>query len=285
MRNELTANSVKPKHINDCGQNNGHAICIRMNTDEIKNMSRIRLRLSLRGYFLTKGFTFPNKIIDWQKLKSIVSTNFFRNTSIWIVLIPIAAKTFSLTEDTLTFNILGEQIKILFRLPFSWKALYFSGIFFLSARILYETRCPKIVKSYSNYVDYKEKGGTTDRLIEHFLETTNLQSFGNEGGLKFSKMEDMKDYYKCVTGKSFRFLDDNDCEFFQNPTGDPPRDCKKIHDLELPKEKRPELFRYTSFRASFYNAIDRAWVMVFLLLGSVCLGYVFIENLIYVVVR
>jgi hypothetical protein len=83
---------------------------------------------------------------------------------IWLFIVPIAAKTFSLMGDIATVTVFDYQFKIELTLPFSWNVFYFSALFFAIAHLTYNFRCPKLVKQHPTYTSFNREGKPTWHL-------------------------------------------------------------------------------------------------------------------------
>lgn len=77
---------------------------------------------------------------------------------IWIFIVPIAAKLLSKTNEIIFLTIFNYTFEVNLGLPFSWKMFYFSALFFTIATIIYQTRCPRLIKEYQNFSAYDQEG-------------------------------------------------------------------------------------------------------------------------------
>lgn len=77
---------------------------------------------------------------------------------IWVFIVPIAAKILSMTSDMATITIFEYTFDVNLALPFSWKMFYFSALFFALATLIYQIRCPRLVKEYPTYSDFDVEG-------------------------------------------------------------------------------------------------------------------------------
>jgi len=96
---------------------------------------------------------------------------------IWIFLVPIAAKLLSQVNEVANVEIFGYKFEILLSLPFSWKAFYFSAIFFALATILHRLKGPRLIHDHPTYASFREEG----KLDWH------LRSYANDIDIDYDK--------------------------------------------------------------------------------------------------
>ncbi|SFV89966.1 hypothetical protein MNB_SV-4-812 [hydrothermal vent metagenome] len=102
------------------------------------------------------------KIPSWPTLSNIGNNKIVISSYIWIVIIPILAKF--IEQVTLEY----KDFVFALELPFSWKLLYLSALFFALATSLYLYFCPNLIKKFSDIEHFKEKGLTKEQLIVFF---------------------------------------------------------------------------------------------------------------------
>lgn len=87
----------------------------------------------------------------WQWYKSFFSVTIFRYFVTFFALVPIFAKV--LNQIPKHVNLFGYNVNI--TLPFKWELLWMSAVSFVFAYLLYVIFCPKFIKEYSSFGDYK----------------------------------------------------------------------------------------------------------------------------------
>ena len=110
-----------------------------------------------------------NKVPKWSSFKSLGSSRIIKSSYLWLFLVPAIAKSLETLEDTVTFTVFGASININMSLPFSWTMFYFSAIFFAAASILFNVFCPKGIKRYNNYEDWRSDGKSMTSMITAFI--------------------------------------------------------------------------------------------------------------------
>jgi hypothetical protein len=94
----------------------------------------------------------------WSQLDKIRKIKIISSMYIWVFIVPIAAKILSMTSDMATITIFEYTFDVNLALPFSWKMFYFSALFFALATLIYQIRCPRLVKEYPTYSDFDVEG-------------------------------------------------------------------------------------------------------------------------------
>lgn len=99
--------------------------------------------------------------INWSQLEKLNAVKFIQTMYIWVFLLPILVKLIlvKLLEhvgESARLTIFGYTFEALLSLPFSWIAFYFSALAFALANLIFQARCPSIIK------DHRKKG---DRFI------------------------------------------------------------------------------------------------------------------------
>lgn len=105
-------------------------------------------------------------LIRWNKLKSIQNNKIIKSTYIWLVIVPITAKTLSRLEDTFTFSINSHEYILDLALPFSWQIFFLSALFFVLGNIFYIFSSPRIINEFSDYGHFSSTGGSHEDIEE-----------------------------------------------------------------------------------------------------------------------
>jgi hypothetical protein len=94
----------------------------------------------------------------WSQLDKIRKIKIISSMYIWVFIVPITAKILSMTSDMAAITIFEYTFDVNLTLPFSWKMFYFSALFFALATLIYQIRCPRLVKEYPTYSDFDVEG-------------------------------------------------------------------------------------------------------------------------------
>lgn len=77
---------------------------------------------------------------------------------IWIFIVPISAKVLEKTHEIAEITIYSYTFEVTLSLPFSWKIFYFAALSFAIATIIYQTRCPRLIKEHPTFASYENEG-------------------------------------------------------------------------------------------------------------------------------
>ncbi len=103
---------------------------------------------------------------DWHTLERIFDSSFIKPIYIWVFLVPILLKISSNIPSTLLIDSSGFEppFEIHLDIPFSWKCLYFSGVFLFLARLLFICWCPNFVRWNRNAASAITAGVTVQQV-------------------------------------------------------------------------------------------------------------------------
>ena len=94
----------------------------------------------------------------WQWYKGFFNITVLRYLVTWFAIVPVIGVLILNIPEQIAITI-GDgteyTVKIGFSLPFNWKLLWGSSLSFVIAYILYLIFCPRFIKTYSNYGNYK----------------------------------------------------------------------------------------------------------------------------------
>jgi len=119
-----------------------------------------------------KYLTFIKKNIKWSDIKILPQNKLIKSSYFWFALVPIIAKILNKIEVPLTLNI-NQNILIDMNLPFSWKIFYISSLLIVIANILFFVFCPKIIKEFNDYSEFKKSGRNSNNLIDYIPQSNS----------------------------------------------------------------------------------------------------------------
>ena len=105
-----------------------------------------------------------SKVMSWSLLEKIQRIKLIKSMYIWLILVPIIAKSLSKVEEVANVKVFEYSFALDLGLPFSWKVFYFSALCFAAANLIYLLRCYLIVKEHRNYSEFKEAGKGVHQL-------------------------------------------------------------------------------------------------------------------------
>lgn len=149
----------------------------------------------------------------WEDLKTFGSSRVIRTAYFWFVFVPIAAKLIAPIAGQETM-IWGLRLHI--GLPFSWQCFFFAALFFSAANLIYDVRCPWIIKRFSLPGEFLSAGFSRLRLkmeaarLQEALEAlptkdhddvANLNKvLGDNAGHPGESAEELRNMYIVLTG-------------------------------------------------------------------------------------
>ena len=140
--------------------------------------------------------------ILWSQLAKLNAIEFINTMYVWIFIVPILAKLLENTGSEVRLTIFEYTFEAHLTLPFSWVAFYFSALAFAAANLVFQARCPRIIKEQSNYSEFKR----SNRGIEHL--DSYLPEIGmNWEGLRQS-LERQDEYFSGVAEVENPVMDD-----------------------------------------------------------------------------
>lgn len=117
-------------------------------------MSKIIKELLALGYVSVTN-------MDWSELRVIKYASFWSLHLFWFSIYPILHKSSLIVNNTVnvTFKFLPIEVKTIeIEMPFSMLILYIGSLCIVWANIIYYVRCPKVIKLYQHYSEFKCTG-------------------------------------------------------------------------------------------------------------------------------
>ena len=110
------------------------------------------------------------KYFTWELISFVQRIKFIQTMYIWIFIVPILVKSLSKLSDAATVTIFQHTFEVQLALPFSWMIFYFSALAFALANVLYQLRCPGIIKDHKDYADFKSSNKGMVQLDKYINE-------------------------------------------------------------------------------------------------------------------
>ena len=105
---------------------------------------------------LVSSITGPDKVwTHWQWYKVFFHIAILRYLVLWFAAVPVLAKLLQKVPHELTIALGDRVITLAMRLPFTWELLWVCSFTYVIALFLYNIVCPRFVKEYSSYAEYK----------------------------------------------------------------------------------------------------------------------------------
>lgn len=121
---------------------------------------------------------------SWRTLYLVLEARVFANLYIWLLIVPWLVNLTSHLPPTVSLTPFNSSpaINLQLSLPFSWYVLYFSGVSFVLARLVYLYFCPRFLRQFDNAGDAKSHGLTVqyignesrDFLVSYFRKPARV---------------------------------------------------------------------------------------------------------------
>jgi len=113
-----------------------------MASDDMRTIARLRAYVSENWLHWGGARYFGNS--------RLVKTSYF-----WFLFVPLVARWMAPFAGEQVLTILGTTFHVTIDLPFSWKLFWVMSVLFGTGQLVYAARCPKIIKRFSNYGEYR----------------------------------------------------------------------------------------------------------------------------------
>lgn len=114
-----------------------------------------------------KASDFKNVLEHWQNLKPWFNPVAIRLLMPWFAVIPILLHIFRDVPRYITFPTVPPLV-LTMELPFRWWLLWIASLLFAIAFVLFHLLCPKFVKRYASYIDYRKHEHSPRWLASEF---------------------------------------------------------------------------------------------------------------------
>jgi len=126
------------------------------------------------------------QITAWTALSGIGRIRVFRSSYFFFVAIPIAARFLRAIDPNIEIHIFGDIFHFSLALPFSWKILYFSSLFFVISISIYWLFCPNLIKDFRDFREFQEAGNSQDTIKADLFAHLHDRTEGSVACIAFS---------------------------------------------------------------------------------------------------
>ncbi|ELJ8483742.1 hypothetical protein RUK26_003377 [Vibrio cholerae] len=208
--------------------------------------------------------------MNWLVLSEIKRSKIVSSMLVWMLITPILAKVLG-SVNAINLSFIDTDGAFTLSLPFSWQVFFFCALFFTIANLIFSFKCPTLISKYQNYSQFQEQDDSLYLLIGQLNDHLNgpiVRDNFLEIGVIVSKYTPSKDIAREWTS------DDTSMVNWR----------KGIDSLRHSEATyKPDVFSSTrTLLSKFYLN----WVKVclfFYSLGFIGLGWVTLENIIFVV--
>ncbi|WP_028023563.1 hypothetical protein [Enterovibrio calviensis] len=98
----------------------------------------------------------------WNFVRYFGESKLVRSNYLWIFIIPLLAKN---------FDIISTHIGLDLELTFSLSKFFFASLFFCLGTVIYQLRCPSIIKQNESYASFLNEGKNTQHVSDYLVES------------------------------------------------------------------------------------------------------------------
>jgi hypothetical protein len=135
-------------------------------------------------------------VLCWHWLKKAESNKIVQSMYIWLILVPIIAKSMSLIESPFIITISEKAHAFDVSLPFTWILFFGAALFFTLANIIFICFAPKIIKENDDLSDF-ERAGKDELHLKKYLGKSFKSEFKVEqnNALKHKTSINLKEWF------------------------------------------------------------------------------------------
>lgn len=133
--------------------------------------------MQMPAAWLSRQFDMDRERYNWQSYRSFFQFPIIRYMIYWFALVPAVL---TVTSD-IPEEICAASYCVKVALPFSWWILWLASLSFIAAYVLYQFFCPRFIKQYPSYAEFKNQGHSprwaawqVAELVENHFEIPKL---------------------------------------------------------------------------------------------------------------
>lgn len=213
----------------------------------------------------------------WIQLQTFGNSSVLKSSRLWLILVPLAVKALEASPNPLVIPSIGVSLNL--DLPFSWKIFYFSSVAFAVAGLIFDWRCPPLVKDYDGFPAYNAQQFDPTRLSELLIAFNPI--FGKENlaairrFLRHAQLSplELDDLIKRFHEADTEFATDIERASLVN----------RLRNIQVDENHEGSAFHFVRSLASSHFPVSLAICTIAYVTGFLLLGWVLIQNFCYVV--
>ncbi len=236
-----------------------------------------------------------NVYSHWQWYNEKFNITVFRYLVAWFAIVPAIAKILENVPEQVIFKVNeNSSLTINFQLPFTWQYLWAASLFFVIAYILYMIFCPKFIKTYSSFSDYKSHKHAPRWIAWISLDIVKAKSelpkfferIKTKGYIKELSKSELSNFgIKASDIPLVNVQENQSVLYFEYKSkiyslGMPILNSDNELDIEQTKEVERELFWEVFGRYSTIRKPVRIVILILLLLSLLSFSFALYENII-----
>lgn len=120
--------------------------------------------------------TFSRIIPGWATLRAWSASRVLQTSLYWLAIVPIAVSVLQNAPGEIAVPLRDTSIRISLKLPFAWSALWGAGIAGFAAQAILHIACPKPIRDFRGYSEFRDAGLNREYLIDQLLRCCSLES-------------------------------------------------------------------------------------------------------------
>ncbi|ROR70441.1 hypothetical protein EDB59_1095 [Vibrio crassostreae] len=101
--------------------------------------------------------------VKWTLVKILGNSNIVKSNYVWIFVLPFIAKNIDNINKTLNLDL---------AITFSLSRLFYASLCFAIATLIYQLRCPLMIKENANFRTFTEDGKNVQHIVEYHEQCT-----------------------------------------------------------------------------------------------------------------
>ena len=96
--------------------------------------------------------------ISWESVRSFGNSHIVKSNYLWLFIIPFLAKNMGPINEYFHLNI---------EITFNISRFFYASLSFAIGTLIYQLRCPDLIKNHDGYADFDDKGKTLQHIVEY----------------------------------------------------------------------------------------------------------------------
>lgn len=207
--------------------------------------------------------------LKWGSQRAFAKSGIVKTSAIWLIVVPLAAKTLSSLDDVIDMTIFGGLVSVTTALPFAWQLLFIAAVCFTIAGIVFSVFCPEIIKKYNDFSQFESEGKTRLQI------NSALKAIAwNSSEKKFNKIytDSVSNYFYKYNETTPKYndvmLNEKALSLLEDVSGNSGKNSNAFYHVYDLSNMHGQLFIWTS--------------LVFYMAGFICIGIIALQNICYV---
>jgi len=118
--------------------------------------------------------------IRWSDVRALGQNRLVRSSFVWIAIVPAAARIALSLKERVTDPPWAKGMVESLHLPFSWQLLFWAAVCFTFGTVVYDRRCPAIVRDHADLGSFQRAGMGTGHALDYAEEVAGPKLLDNK---------------------------------------------------------------------------------------------------------